>query len=72
MFSVPFELEQVEFRILILGIPLSEKAQKESWPQLQCLLSSKMKFADSSDLLVFFGTPVDSRGMTKYVKDNTE
>ena len=64
MFSVRFELEQVEFRILIPGIPLSEKAQKESRPQLRCLLSSKMKFVDLSDLFVFFGTPVDTRGMT--------
>ena len=30
MIFVPFELEQVEFRILIPGIPLPEKSQKES------------------------------------------
>ena len=29
MISVPFELEQVEFGILIPGIPLPEKSQKE-------------------------------------------
>ena len=29
MISVPFELEQAEFGILILGIPLPEKSQKE-------------------------------------------
>ena len=29
MISVPFELEKVEFGILILGIPLPEKFQKE-------------------------------------------
>ena len=29
MISVPFELEQVEFGILIQGIPLPEKSQKE-------------------------------------------
>ena len=29
MISVPFELEQAEFGILIPGIPLPEKSQKE-------------------------------------------
>ena len=29
MIFVPFELEEVEFRILIPGIPLLEKSQKE-------------------------------------------
>ena len=29
MISVPFELEQVEFGILIPAIPLPEKSQKE-------------------------------------------
>ena len=29
MTSVPFELEQVDFGILIPGIPLPEKSQKE-------------------------------------------
>ena len=29
MISVPFELEQVEFGMLIPGIPLPEKSQKE-------------------------------------------
>ena len=29
MISVPFELEYVEFGILIPGIPLPEKSQKE-------------------------------------------
>ena len=29
MISAPFELEQAEFRILIPGIPLPEKSQKE-------------------------------------------
>ena len=29
MISVPFELEKVEFGILVPGIPLPEKSQKE-------------------------------------------
>ena len=34
--SVPFELEQVEFGILISGVPYTEKSQKECGLKLNC------------------------------------
>ena len=34
--SVPFELEQVEFGILISDVPLTEKSQKECGLKLNC------------------------------------
>ena len=36
MISVPFELEQVEFGMLIPGIPLPEKSKKEHGLSLIC------------------------------------
>ena len=45
MISVPFELEQVEFGILIPGIPLPEKSQKEWGPGRLQVSSHKSVFS---------------------------
>ena len=49
MFSVPFELEWVEFEIFIPGIPLPEKSQKE------CGLSFNWCLGGGGGSKAFFG-----------------
>ena len=51
MISVPFELEQMEFGMLIPGIPLPEKSQKECGLKFLCLFVETKSFA-FSDLFI--------------------